>query len=184
MEKVMVGKRAVGPAPAVIAGAIVNGKPNFLAVGCYGVISPNLSLIYISIRPERYTNIGIKENGYFSINWPSKDLVKQTDYVGLVSGQNVDKSKIFNVFYGSNEKAPLIEECPINMACKLYQIFNVPTRNIFIGEVLETFVNKDCCENNKPNLKTINPLLIGTNKYWELGSEIGDAYKIGKVLIK
>jgi flavin reductase (DIM6/NTAB) family NADH-FMN oxidoreductase RutF len=175
MQKVMIGRKAtVGPVPAVIVGAMVNGKPNFLTIGSWGYIATNLSLIYVSIREGRYTNAGIKINGSFSINWPSKDLVHKTDYVGLVSGKNVDKSNVFDVFYGADEKAPMIKECPINMACKLIQIYNIPSREIFIGEVMETFVNKDCCEGDEPILNKINPLVVSGGFYWELGSKVGD----------
>ena len=185
MEKVMIGKTTVGATPAVIAGAMVNGKPNFLTLGNYGGISPRpVPLVYISVNKAHFTNAGIKENGYFSVNWPSKDLVQKTDYVGLVSGKNVDKSKVFTVFYGSVDKAPLIEECPVNIVCKLFQTVDLPTQEIFIGEVVETFVNKDCCEDGKPVLKSVNPLLLGGGSYWELGNKAGDAWKDGKALVK
>ncbi len=185
MEKVQVGRMAVGANPAVIAGAIVNGKPNFLTLGNYGGISPRpVPLVYISVNKSHYTNAGIKEHGYFSINWPSKDLVVKTDYAGLVSGKTVDKSKLFTVFYGSIDKAPLIDECPVNIVCKLSQVVDLPTQEVFIGEVLETFVNKDCCDGTKPNLASINPLLIGGGAYWELGAKAGDAFKDGKALMK
>ena len=185
MEKIMVGKVTVGATPAVIAGAIVNGKPNFLTLGNYGGISPRpVPIVYISVNKAHYTNAGIKEHGYFSVNWPSKDLVQKTDYVGLVSGKNVDKSKVFSVFYGSIDKAPLIEECPVNIVCKLIQTVDLPTQEIFIGEVVETFVNKDCCDAGKPVLSNVNPLLLGGGGYWELGKRAGDAFKDGKVLVK
>ncbi|MFC2010884.1 flavin reductase family protein [Chloroflexota bacterium] len=185
MEKVMVGKMTVGVTPAVIVGAIVNGKPNFLTLGNYGGISPRpVPLVYISVNKAHYTNAGIKENGYFSVNWPSKNLVQKTDYVGLVSGKDVDKSKVFRVFFGSTDKAPMIEECPVNIVCKLLQTFDLPTQEVFIGEVMETFVNKDCCKDDKPVLENVNPLLLGGGAYWELGNKAGDAFKDGKALVK
>ncbi len=185
MEKVNVGKMTVGATPAIIAGMIVDGKPNFLTLGNYGGICPRpVPLIYISVNKRHYSNAGIKQHGYFSVNWPSKDQVVKTDYVGLVSGRDVDKSKVFNVFYGSVDKAPLIEECPVNIVCKLIQTVDLPTQEIFIGEVVETFVNKDCCEDNKPVLSKVNPLLLGGGVYWDLGKKVGDAFKDGKVLVK
>ena len=185
MEKVMVGKITVGATPAVIAGAIVDGKPNFLTLGNYGGISPRpVPLVYISVNKRHYTNAGIKQHGYFSVNWPSKDLAVKTDYVGLVSGRDVDKSKVFKVFYGSIDKAPLIEECPVNIVCKLIQTVDLLTQEIFIGEVVETFVNKDCCEENKPVLSKVNPLLQGSGAYWDLGTKVGNTFTDGKALVK
>jgi flavin reductase (DIM6/NTAB) family NADH-FMN oxidoreductase RutF len=184
MEKIMIGKIVAGIAPAVIIGTMVNGKPNFLTINHYGSIFPAQYLICISVMRERYTNIGIKENRGFSINWPSKDLVHKTDYVGQYSGKIVDKSNIFEIFYGSDGKTPMIKECPINMACKIIQTFDIPTRDVYIGEVMETFVAKDCCEGDKPLIDKINPLMVGGGFYWELGSKVGNMYSDGKTLMK
>ena len=185
MEKVMVGKVTVGVSPAVIAGAMVNGKPNFLTLGNYGGICPRpVPIVYISVNKAHYTNAGIKETGYFTVNWPSKDLVQKTDYVGLVSGKDVDKAAIFNVFYGAVDSAPMIEECPVNIVCKLQQTVDLPTQEVFIGEVVETYVSKDCCDGEKPVLKDVNPLILGGGAYWELGEKAGNSFQDGKALIK
>src|SRR5450756_528217 len=140
MEKVNIGKETAGITPAIIAGAIVNGKPNYLAMGNYGGICPRPRQVCISVNKAHYTNAGIKANGYFSVNIPSKDLEQKVDYVGLVSGKDTDKSKLFTTFYGSIDKAPLIQECPVNIVCKLIQTVDLPTQEIFIGEVVETWV--------------------------------------------
>lgn len=185
MEKVMVGQITVGATPAVIVGAMVNGKPNFLTAGNYGGISPRpVPQVYVSLNKAHYTNIGIKETGYYTVNWPSKAQAQKTDYVGLVSGKDVDKSRVFKVFYGSIDKAPMAEECPVNILCKVIQTVDLPTQEIFIGEVVETFVNKDCCEDGKPALGKINPLLSGGGFYWELGNKVATSREIGKALIK
>ncbi len=185
MEKVMIGKATVGATPAIIAGALVNGKPNYLAMGNYGGISPRpVPIIYLSMNKVHYTNTGIKENGYFSVNWPSKELVQKTDYVGLVSGKDTDKSSVFTSFYGTVKKAPMIAECPINILCKLIQTIDLPTQEIFIGEVVETYVAKDGLTNDKPDLKKLNPVLLGGGNYWDLGSKVGTSFSDGKALIK
>jgi flavin reductase (DIM6/NTAB) family NADH-FMN oxidoreductase RutF len=185
MEKVNIGKATAGISPAVICGAIVNGKVNFVTLGNYGGISPRGPQIYISMNKAHYTNAGIRETGYFSINIPSKDLTVKTDYVGLASGKDTDKSKTFTTFYGSVDKAPLIQECPVNIVCKVIQTVDMPTQEIFIAEVVETFVAKDCLNaDNKPDIKKINPLLLGGGGYWELGARVGSPFADGKALIK
>ena len=60
MEKTMIGKSPIGPSPSVIAGALVNGKPNYLTLGSYGGMSINPPLVYISVNKAHYTNAGIK----------------------------------------------------------------------------------------------------------------------------
>ncbi len=184
MEKLMIGKVTVGVTPAVIAGALIKGKPNYLTLGNYGGICPRPATIYISVNKAHYSNAGIKESGYFSVNIPSKDLTQKTDYVGLVSGKDTDKSGVFTTFYGHPNKAPMIQECPVNILCKLLQTVDLPTQEVFIGEVVETYVAKDALVNEKPDLKKVNPLLLGGGFYWLLGDKAGNAFADGKTLIK
>ena len=184
MEKTMVGKTSVCARGAVIAGAIVNGKANYLTLGCFGNLSPRPAIVYISVNKTHYTNAGIRENGYYSVNLPTRELVQKTDYVGLVSGKDTDKSGVFTAFYGTINKAPMIQECPVNMLCKVINIVDLPTNEVFIGEVVETYVNKDCLTDDKPDIRKINPLILGGNAYWELGNKAGTTYTDGKALIK
>ena len=67
---------------------------------CLACLEP--PTISVAIRHGRYTLKGIRQNMTFSVNVPSVDLVKETDYCGLVSGSKVNKVEAcqFNVFYG------------------------------------------------------------------------------------
>lgn len=184
MEKVMIGKERVGAVPVVIAGAIVNGKPNYITLGGFGSMSRAPPIVYITSAKAHYTNAGIKEAGYFSVNVPSPGLVEKTDYVGLVSGREVDKSGVFTPFFGSVDKAPMIRECPVNMLCKVIDRIDLPNNDVFLGEILEVYVSGDCLTDGKPDVRKINPVLLAGGLYWELGSVVGTAYKDGKALIK
>ena len=178
------------PVPICIAGTMINGKANYATYGSFGLLSPRPeTYIYIGSQGSRYTNIGIKENGYFSVNIPSEEQMQKTDYVGLVSGRNTDKSTIFNSFFGSVDKAPLIEECPVNMLCKLVKTTDLPNRDIFFGEVLESYVNEECLTDGILDFTKINPLIFtmnspGNASYWKLGKIVGAAYKEGKTILK
>ena len=143
MSKVKFNKLPlVYPIPSVLIGTIINDKPNFATIGNCGIISVNPAVIYISMEKNHYTNKGIRENQVFSINIPSADLVEKVDYCGLVSENNIGKSQIFKCFYESNDKIPLIEECPINMECKVTKIIEIYDMELFIGEIIETYVNQ------------------------------------------
>ena len=112
MEKVMIGKEKIGSAPVVIAGAIVDGKANYITLEGFGSMSRAPPIVYITLAKAHYTNARIKDKGYFSVNVPSPDLFQKTDYVGLVSGRDIDKSDVFTPFFGSVDKAPMIRESP------------------------------------------------------------------------
>jgi Conserved protein/domain typically associated with flavoprotein oxygenases, DIM6/NTAB family len=180
MEKVMIGKKMVGAAPVVIAGAIVDGKANYITLGGFGLISLAPPIVYITLAKSHYTNVGIKENGYFSVNVPSSDLVQKTDYVGLVSGRDNDKSDVFTPFFGSVDKAPMIRECHVNMLCKVIDQIDLPNNDVFLGEILEVYVSGDCLMDGKPDVKKINPLILAGGLYFELGNIVGTAYRDGK----
>jgi flavin reductase (DIM6/NTAB) family NADH-FMN oxidoreductase RutF len=184
MEKVLIGKSFMRVSSAVITGVLVKGKPNYITLGACGALSMEPPLVYISVNKSHYTNAGIKENGYFSINIPSKNLVKETDYVGLVSGRDTDKSTVFSAFYGSVNKAPMIEECPVNILCKLVDTINLPRNEVFIGEIIETYASKECLIDDKPDVKKISPLVLAGGSYWELGNHVGKTYTAGKALIR
>src|SRR4030067_2669226 len=101
MERV---KREIGaknclyPLPTTLVGAMVNGKPNYVTIAHVGIT--DIGSVSLGMSKVHYTNAGIKANGTFSVNIPSVNLVKETDYCGLVSGKTQDKASLFKTFYG------------------------------------------------------------------------------------
>ena len=140
MKTQLGGMNVLYPTPTVLVGAIVDGKPNFLTIAHIGIVNhAKPFLISLSLGKVHYTNAGIKENKVFSVNLPSENLVVQTDYVGMVSGKKTDKSGVFDIFYGEPAQAPMIEACPLNMECSLYDVYDTPTHDLFIGEIVQTY---------------------------------------------
>jgi flavin reductase (DIM6/NTAB) family NADH-FMN oxidoreductase RutF len=185
MEKIQLQNQApAAPLPIVIAGALVDGKENYLTIGAYGVMSIQPPVIYISSMKGHYTNAGIRKSGYFSINVPSADLIKKTDYCGLVSGRDADKSVVFSAFYGKKKHAPMIRECPVNALCKVAKTVELPNNDVFIGDVIEYYVDEDCLTDKVPDPKKIDPLVLAGRSYRKLGRVAGAAFTAGKALIK
>lgn len=183
MEKNKLGaKTLLYPMPITLVGANVNGKPNFLTIAYCGIVQRSPAMIAVTLGKPHYTNAGIKENGTFSVNIPSVEMVKVTDYCGLVSGAKVDKSRLFKTFYGELKTAPMIGECPINLECKLVQTLDVGgTNEIFIGEIVEAYAGEQYLTNGLPDIKKINPIVFSMfeNNYLAVGEHIGKAWKIG-----
>ncbi len=93
MDKLNIGPRAfLYPLPTTLVGANVNGRANYEAIAYCGVLNHAPPIIAVSSGRKHYTNVGIKENGTFSVNIPSVERVAVTDYCGLVSGHDEDKS--------------------------------------------------------------------------------------------
>ena len=185
MQKKQLGaKTFIYPMPIVIVGANVSGKPNFNTIAYCGVVQSNPAMLSLSMGKSRYTNKGIKENNTFSINIPSEGMVKIADYIGITSGLNVDKSKLFKVFYGKLSTAPMIEECPINIECKLVDAMDLGggKSDLFIGEVIETYSEDKYITNEIPDIKKVNPILFSRfeHTYWKVGEYLDKAYETGK----
>jgi flavin reductase (DIM6/NTAB) family NADH-FMN oxidoreductase RutF len=187
MNKIKIdnGAAFLYPMPVVLAGAVVENKVNFMAIGWISRVNIKPPLIAITSGPH-YTNAGIEANKAFSINIPDVSLIEKTDYCGLVSGNRADKSQIFDVFYGELEKAPLIRECPVCIACTLYEAVKLPTHMLYIGEIKEVFTEEKYMTDSKLDIKKINPftLTMPDNNYWSVGENLGKAWHIGKNLKK
>jgi flavin reductase (DIM6/NTAB) family NADH-FMN oxidoreductase RutF len=188
MSKVKIGAQPiVYPLPVALIGSHVHSKPNFMTIAFCGVLSSAPPMLSISISSRNYTQNGIRQNMSFSVNIPSIDLVKEADYCGITSGANTDKVKTcrFKVFYGKNPDIPMIEQCPINMECRVVLINTSDKGYLITGQIEETHVSDDCLTEGKPDVDKIRPLAYarGTSpRYYALGEIIADAFSIGKEL--
>lgn len=183
MEKVQLGPQTLlYPMPAVLVGSKVDETPNFMTAAWCGIASHKPPAISVAIREGRFTMKGIKEKGVFSINVPSADLVKKVDFCGIYSGKKKDKSQFFQIYYGVLETVPLIQECPVNLECKVIHSLDLGSHTLVVGEIMETYINKDCLTDGKADAEKIDPLVYssGTTQYQRLGEVIGKAFHIGK----
>jgi flavin reductase (DIM6/NTAB) family NADH-FMN oxidoreductase RutF len=148
------------PMPVLLIGANVDDKPNFMTVAWGGIANGEPPMISIAIRHQRYTNKGIRQNLTFSVNIPSTDLARETDYCGSVSGSKSDKVKVcrFKVFYGKLGSAPLIEQCPVNMECKVVHMLDLGSHSLVVGRVEETHVSDNCLTDGQPDVDKIKPI--------------------------
>jgi flavin reductase (DIM6/NTAB) family NADH-FMN oxidoreductase RutF len=185
-EKINIGNNVyVYPMPVTLVGAQVEGKANFMAVGWVSRVNANPPYIGIGINKNHYTTKGILENGSFSVNFPSADMAKKTDYSGIVSGKKEDKSRLFEIFYGELDIAPMIKECPLNLECGLVETMEFPTNYFFVGEILEAYSEEQYLTQGKPDIEKMKPLLLTMpdNCYWTIGDYKGAAWKTGMSLM-
>ncbi|MFX1305461.1 MAG: flavin reductase family protein [Promethearchaeota archaeon] len=176
------------PMPVVLIGANVNGKPNFEPLAYVGIVEEKPPLISIASYETHYTNIGIKENKTFSVNTPSEGMIEVTDYCGIHSGKEVDKSEIFEIFYGELKTAPMITHAPLNLECKVIKTINTKKitgaekcHEIFIGQIMHAYADEYYITNELPDIRKLNPILYSNDRfYWKLSADIGKAFSIGK----
>ena len=184
MTKTTLGQQPmplIWPHPTVLVGAITDGQADFAAVAWTGVAASNPAAVTIALQPHRHSLKGIYQNRTFSVNIPSVDLVKETDYCGMVSGRDTDKVKDcnFEVFYGNIKTAPLIEQCPINLECEAMHFLNLGSHILVVGKVVETHISEECLTDGKPDITKVKPFAFGPMKYHVIGEAFADAFKVG-----
>jgi len=183
MDKKRLGPQTLlYPMPAALIGTVVNDKPNFMTAAWCGIAAFKPPTLTVGIQPVRYTFKGIQEHGTFSVNVPSADLVKKVDYCGIYSGKKKDKSQLFKTFYGSLDSAPLIEECPVNLECKVKHSLDLGSHILLVGEIIETHISKHCLTDGKADAEKIDPLIYVTalQQYRRLGEVVAKAFDVGK----
>lgn len=172
---------ALYPMPVVVVGALVKGKPNFITIAHVGILNASSPhLIAISLGKVHYTNQGIDEHKTFSVNLPSEEQMRKVDYCGIVSGKKVDKSWVFETTFGELQTAPLIVECPVSMECKVVNTLNLPTHDVYIGEIVATYADDSVLTGDRIDIAKLKPLLfdMSSRKYWSLGSAVGDCWDV------
>ncbi len=175
------------PMPVVLIGANVSGKPNFEPLAYVGIVEYKPPLISVASYETHYTNIGIKENGVFSVNTPSENIIKGTDYCGIVSGKNTDKSKVFDVFYGDLKNAPMISQSPLNLECKVIKTIKISdfvdiekSHELFIGEVVNAYADDEYLTEGAPDISKFKTFMFSMGHYWKVGEKFAKAWEVGK----
>jgi flavin reductase (DIM6/NTAB) family NADH-FMN oxidoreductase RutF len=183
MDKIKIDNNGrLYPMPMTVVGATVKGQPNYLAVAWTCRVNSSPPMMGVALGKGHHTNKGIREHKEFSVNVPSTDLIKAVDYVGLVSGEKVDKSKIFESFYGQLKHAPMIRSCPLTMECKVINTVDLPDDEFFIGEIVGVYTEERYLTDGKPDIQKMKPftLTMPDNGYWSMGELLGKAWGIGK----
>ncbi len=186
MAKIIKGPQAwIAPMPALLIGAVVDGKPNFMTAAWAGVANGEPPMISVAIRPARYTMRGIRANSEFSVNVPSASQAREVDYCGVKSGADVDKVMrcAFSIFHGTLVNAPMIEQCPINLECVVHQLIELDSHFLVLGRVVETHVSEECATSNGAiDFLGVDPVVFldkPTRKYCRIGPVTAEAFSVG-----
>lgn len=179
MKKNLGAVNALYPMPVVLVGTEVEGKINYINIAHVGIIDMNT--ISLSMGKIHHSNKGIKENKTLSINFPSEDMVIEADYVGMVSGAKVDKSKVFESFYGELKGAPMIKNAPLAMECEVVDILDMPNHDVFLVRPKNTYCDEEILSEGKINMAKVKPLFFDMpqRKYWKLGEGFANCWSIG-----
>ena len=174
------------PLPAVMVScARENEKPNIITLAWVGTVCSDPAMVSISVRPERYSYDIIRETGEFVINLTTKKLLRATDYCGVRSGRDVDKFAEMHLTAGKAQHlklAPVIEESPVNIECRVTEIKELGTHHMFLAEVLGVSVDEAYMnENGRFDLNSTGLIVYSHGTYLTLGEACGSfGYSVRK----
>ena len=162
------------------------GKPNIMTAAWGGVCCSQPPCVAVSLRKATYSYGSIGERKAFTVNIPSADAVKQTDYVGIYSGRNTDKFSVagLTAVRGDLVDAPYVQEFPLVLECKLLHTIEIGLHTQFIGEIVDVKAEESVLgENGLPDVGRILPFFYNheNRTYYKIGDYLGKAHSLGRV---
>ena len=141
------------PLPAVMV-SVTDGKgqDDIITVAWTGTICTNPPMVYISVRPSRFSHHMLMETGEFVINLTTEKLTRATDYCGVRSGRDVDKFKETGLTREKAEfvKAPMIKESPVSIECRVTEVKKLGSHDMFLAEVLAVHADEEYMDEKQP----------------------------------
>lgn len=165
------------PLPAVMVSATDGeGRDNIITVAWVGTVCTNPPMVSISLRPSRFSYDMIKRTGEFVINLTTEKLAFAADYCGVRSGRDVDKFQEMNLTKekGDFVKAPMIQESPVSIECRVTQVLELGSHHMFLADVLAVHADQAYMDsNNKFRLDKTHPMVYSHGEYLGLGRTLG-----------
>lgn len=165
------------PLPAVMVSVTDGqGNDNIITVAWTGTICTNPPMVYISVRPSRYSYKMLKKTGEFVINLTTEELAFATDYCGVRSGRDVDKFKEAHLTKEPAQfvKAPMIKESPVSIECRVTEVKELGSHHMFLAEVLAVHAQQEYIDkNNKFQLNKAKSIVYSHGEYLGTGKSLG-----------
>ena len=186
MKKSFGAKTLVFPTPVWVVGTYdKNGKPNAMSAAWGGICCSRPPCVAVSLRKATYTYGNIVGRKAFTISVPSETHAREADYIGIVSGKNVDKFHAAGLtpVRSTLVDAPYVEEFPLVLECRLLHTFEIGLHTQFVGEILDVKAEESVLgEKGLPDIEKVRPILFDPeiNTYHGVGKLLGRAYSIGK----
>jgi len=172
------------PIPAVMVSCGDMKNSNIITVAWTGILNTNPALVYISVRPERYSYNLIKKQKEFVINLTNENLAYATDWCGVKSGRDFDKFKELKLTKekGKFVKCPTIKESPVSIECKVIDEKLLGSHAMFVGEVLSIDADEKYIDKNGAfDISKCDLIAYANGGYFKLGKKVGKfGYSVAK----
>lgn len=164
------------PIPPVMVSCGTMERPNVITVAWTGIVNSDPAMTYISVRPERYSHELITASSEFVINLTTEPLMWTADYCGVKSGRDIDKFSLpaITAIPASEVSAPMIEESPINIECRVDRILKLGTHDMFLSKIVAVNADEKLIDSNgRLHLEKARLVATSHGKYFSLGRQIG-----------
>lgn len=167
----------LNPVPVVMVSCTDGkGRDNIITLAWVGTVNSDPPMLSISVRKERFSYEMIKNTGEFIVNLVDEKLVRAADYCGVKSGRDTDKFSELGLTAGKAAKvlAPVIDESPVNIECKVVNTLSLGSHDLFIGEVLAVNVDETLIDNKgKLEFEKSKLVVYSHGQYWGLKNPLG-----------
>ncbi len=164
------------PLPAVMVTVGDMEKSNIITIGWTGILSSDPPRTYVSVRPSRYSHAILKEKGEFVINLTTEALAAATDYAGIYTGAKVDKFEKLGLTKAESEHVgcPTIAEAPIALECKVFQVIESGTHDIFMADIVGVSCDESLIDaSGRICFERAGLIAYSHGEYFALGKKIG-----------
>lgn len=165
------------PVPAVMVSCRSSeGVDNIITVAWTGIICSDPAMLYVSIRPERYSHGIIKDSGCFVVNLPNRYLAYAVDFCGVKSGRDINKFQHLGLTAQNSNMvdAPSIGECPLSLECRVRDILPLGSHDMFISEIVCVDVEEKLLDKSgKLHLNNADLICYNHGEYRSLADSLG-----------
>jgi flavin reductase (DIM6/NTAB) family NADH-FMN oxidoreductase RutF len=186
MKRSLGAKTLVCPTPAWVVGSYdEQGKPNAMTIAWGGICCSQPPCVAVSLRKATYTHGNLMKRRAFTVNVPTQAQVKETDYIGIVSGRDTDKFAATGLTHVRSDlvDAPYIHEFPLVLECNVVQIIELGLHTQFVGQIVDVKADEEVLSAaGIPDILKVLPIVYShaNEAYYGIGESLGHAYVIGR----
>ena len=170
----------LNPVPAVLISCTDGeGHDNVMTAAWAGTVCSDPVMVSVSIRKSRHSHAMIMKTREFVMNLTSEEMVRAVDYAGIYSGAKIDKFDLPGQLHMTKERAhvvsaPCVAESPLCLECKVTQVLELGSHDMFIAEVVSTDVDERLLdEEGRLDLTRAKLIAYSHGEYWTLGRKVG-----------
>ena len=167
----------VYPLPTVLVSCgDKKGNINVMTAAWTGTICSDPPMVYVSVRKERHSHHMIQETREYVINLTTEKLAWTADFCGVRSGRDLDKFKEMKLtpVQGELQYAPMIEESPVSIECRVTNVMELGSHDMFMAEVTAVYADEQYMdEKGTFHLEKAAPMVYSHGQYYGLGRHLG-----------